>query len=217
MPARRLGGRTVRWFLPKNEDFLHLFHEASDNIVAAVTLFRDIVADPSDLKTKVEQLKELEHKGDRLTHQTLGKLNTTFITPFDREDIHALIARLDDVLDATDAAAQRLVIYRITEIPPGVVALADVLLASAKEVRRAILALHDRKQHAAAMVACVEVNRLENEADAMHRQVLGELFANATDAIALLKLKELYSFLEEATDRCEDVANVVESIIIKSS
>jgi predicted phosphate transport protein (TIGR00153 family) len=207
----------VRWFLPRNADFLHLFHEASDNIVAAVTLFRDTVADLSDLGEKVERLKELEHNGDRITHQTLAKLNTTFITPFDREDIHALIARLDDILDSTDAAAERLVIYRIDRIPPRVVALADVLLASVKEVRRAILALHDRKQHAAAMTACVEVNRLENEADAIHRQILGELFATETDAIALLKMKELCAFLEEATDRCEDVANVVESIIIKGS
>lgn len=207
----------MRWFLPKNTDFLALFNQASENIVKGLALFREIIAEDGDRRPKIDQLKEIEHEGDRITHETLGALNATFITPFDREDIHALITRLDDILDATDAAAQRIVIYRITNLPPQVLRLTDILLASGKEVRAAVLALHNKKRHAEALKSCVEINRLENEADALHREAVGELFATLTDAIELLKLKELYAFLEGATDRCEDVANAIESIIIKTS
>jgi predicted phosphate transport protein (TIGR00153 family) len=207
----------VRWFLPKNEDFLELFDKASVNIVKGVAMLREALGNPVDLRSKVERIKDVEHDGDRLTHQTLAKLNSSFITPFDREDIHALIVRLDDVLDLADGVAQRLVLYRIETIPPRVLSLAELLVASAKEVQKAVMGLRNRKVHEAAMASCVEINRLENEADAMHREAIAELFANSHDAIAVLKLKEVYSLLEEATDRCEDVANVIEGIIIKSS
>ena len=207
----------MRWFLPKNEDFVNLFDQASANIVKAVYLFRELVGDLSALRSNVEKLKELEHEGDRITHQTLARLNSTFITPFDREDIYALATRLDDIIDATDGAAQRMVVYRITEVPSRVLSLTDLLVESVKEVQKAVAAMHDRKKHADALTSCVEVNRLENEADVIHREALGDLFNNSHDAIVVLKLKELYELLEGATDRCEDVANVVESIIIKSS
>ena len=207
----------MRWFLPKTEDFIALFEQASENIVKAVCLFRETVGDLTGLRANVEQLKELEHEGDRLTHQTLDKLNTTFITPFDREDIHVLATRLDDILDATDAAGQRLVVYRITKVPPKFLELADLLVESAKEVQKAVLALPDRKKREAAIVSCVEINRLENEADVVLREALAELFDNAHDAIEVVKLKDLYSFLEDATDRCEDVANGIETIIMKGS
>ena len=207
----------MRWFLPQDRGFLDLFIRASANIVDAVTLFRDIVADPRDLQEKINQLKDLEHAGDRLTHRTLEKLNRSFITPFDREDIHALISHLDDILDAADAAGQRLVLFRITETPEMLRAMSDLLVATAKEVQKAVLALHNRRYHADAHAACVEINRLENEVDALHRRALGQLFSECTDAITIIKLKELYQLIEEATDRCEDVANVIETIILKSS
>jgi uncharacterized protein len=207
----------VRWFLPKNEDFLQFFDEASANVVRGVTALRDMLKDPTDLEAKVDALRDIEHDGDRITHKTLETLNTSFITPFDREDIHALISRLDDILDAANGVGQRLVLYRIDEIPARLLALSELLVESSQEVRKAVVALPNRKEHAAAMVACVEVNRLENVGDTLHREALADMFANFTDAIALLKLKEVYLLLEEATDRCEDVANVVEGIIIKSS
>jgi predicted phosphate transport protein (TIGR00153 family) len=207
----------VRWFLPKTEDFITLFDQASANIVEGVTLFRELVGDLTSVRAGVERLKEIEHEGDRLTHLTLDKLNTSFITPFDREDIHALATRLDDILDATDSAGQRLVVFRITEVPPEFLSLADLLVESAKEVQKAVLALPNRKKREEAIASCVEINRLENEADVIHREALGDLFANSHDAINVIKLKELFLFLEQATDRCEDVANVIESIIIKGS
>jgi predicted phosphate transport protein (TIGR00153 family) len=207
----------VRWFLPKTEDFITLFDMASANIVEAVCLFREVAGDLTRVATGIEKLKDLEHQGDRITHETLDKLNTTFITPFDREDIHTLATRLDDILDATDAAGQRLIVYRITKVPPKFLELADLLVESAKEVQKAVLALPDRKKLTSAITSCVEINRLENEADVVHREALAELFDNAHDAIEVVKLKDLFSFLEEATDRCEDVANVIETIIMKGS
>jgi predicted phosphate transport protein (TIGR00153 family) len=207
----------VRWFLPRNEDFVSLFALASANIIKGVEQFRELAGDLPNLRANVEKLKEIEHEGDRITHQTLGRLNATFITPFDREDIYSLATRLDDILDAVDGAAQRLLIYRVTEVPGRAVVLGDLLAASVREVQKAVAAIHDRKQHAAALAACVEINRLENEADVVHREALGELFEQCRDAIVILKLKEIYQFLEAATDRCEDVANVIESIVIKSS
>jgi len=207
----------VRWFLPKTEDFITLFDKSSANIVNAVCLFREVAGNLTRVETGIEELKELEHEGDRITHETLDKLNTTFITPFDREDIHTLATRLDDILDATDAAGQRLVVYRITEVPPKFLELADLLVESAKEVQKAVLALPDRKKLTSAITSCVEINRLENEADVVLREALAALFDNARDAIEVIKLKDLFSFLEEATDRCEDVANVIETIIMKGS
>jgi len=207
----------VRWFLPKNNIFLDFFARSAENIVSGVALFRELLGDVEGRAGKVEQLKEIEHQGDRITHQTLAKLNTTFITPFDREDIHTLITRMDDILDATDAAASRLIIYRVGEAPAALTRLADLLVQSAGQVREAVVTLHDRRRRQTALSSCVEINRLENEADSVHRKALAELFSGATDAIQLIKLKELYSFMEEATDRCEDVANVIESIIIKGS
>ena len=207
----------MRWFLPKTEDFITLFDKSSANIVEAVSLFRQVAGDLTLMESGIEKLKELEHEGDRITHETLDKLNTTFITPFDREDIHTLATRLDDILDATDAAGQRLVVYRITEVPPKFLELADLLVESAKEVQKAVLALPDRKKLTSAITSCVEINRLENEADVVLREALAALFDNARDAIEVIKLKDLFSFLEEATDRCEDVANVIETIIMKGS
>lgn len=207
----------MRWFLPRDNVFLELFSGSAENIVAGVTLFRELLGDSEDRQAKVDRLKDIEHQGDRITHQTLARLNTTFITPFDREDIHALITKMDDILDATDAAASRLIIYGVGEAPEHLFKLADLLVQSAGQVREAVVTLHDRRRRQAALSRCVEINRLENEADVVHRKALGELFRGTTDAIELIKLKELYSFMEEATDRCEDVANVIESIIIKGS
>jgi predicted phosphate transport protein (TIGR00153 family) len=207
----------VRWFLPKDEGFLAIFDQATQNIVEAVKLFCQLLEDGGDRPGQVEQLKALEHQGDRYTHQTLAKLNTSFITPFDREDIHALATKLDDILDAVDATGHRLLLYGVASVPARLKELAQLLLASAEEVQKAVLLLHDPRRQEEALQRCVEINRLENEADQLHRQALADLFAHATDAVEVIKLKDLYAFLEEATDRCEDVANIVETIVIKAS
>lgn len=207
----------MRWFLPKDDTFLEIFDRASNNIVTAVEFFLGMVRDPRDLATRVEELKALEHQGDRYTHETLARLNTTFVTPFDREDIHALATRLDDILDAVDATGHRLLLYGVRDVPPRLVQLAELLLASTREVQKAVVALHDPRRHAEALASCVEINRLENEADQIHREALADLFGNHREPVEIIKQKDLFAFLEEATDRCEDVANIIETIIIKAS
>jgi predicted phosphate transport protein (TIGR00153 family) len=203
--------------IPKDEKFFDLFREQAENIHKAAQMLVLLFDDFRDVEKQVSEIKFVEHKGDQITHALMMKLNKTFITPFDREDIHVLATRLDDILDATDNAGQRLIVYRITKVPPKFLELADLLVESAKEVQKAVLALPDRKKLTSAITSCVEINRLENEADVIHREALAELFDNAHDAIEVVKLKDLFSFLEEATDRCEDVANVIETIIIKGS
>lgn len=207
----------MRWFLPKDSRFLEIFDLASGNIVQAVELFTRMLQEPSELAVRVEELKALEHQGDRYTHETLARLNTSFVTPFDREDIHALATKLDDILDAVDATGHRLLLYGVGQVPQRLVQLADLLLASAREVQKAVVALHDPRRHKEALTCCVEINRLENEADQVHREALADLFANCKDPVEIIKHKDLFAFLEEATDRCEDVANIIETIVIKAS
>ncbi|MFZ5804689.1 MAG: DUF47 domain-containing protein [Acidobacteriota bacterium] len=207
----------MRWFLPKDSRFLEIFDLASGNIVQAVELFTRMVQEPKELAARVEELKALEHQGDRYTHETLARLNTSFVTPFDREDIHALATKLDDILDAVDATGHRLLLYGVDQVPDRLVQLAELLLASAREVQKAVVALHDPRRHQEALTCCVEINRLENEADQIHRDALADLFANHGDPVEIIKQKDLFAFLEEATDRCEDVANIIETIIIKAS
>ncbi len=207
----------MRWFLPKDEDFVALFDQASENILKGLRLFRDVVADKRVTAAEVEAMKAIEHQGDHIAHETFGKLNTTFITPFDREDIHALISRMDDILDAVDAACSRIYLYRIGVVPEPVERFADLLVTAGEQMHRAVVLLHDSKRRRDALAVCVDINRLENEADQLHREVIGKLFADSHDAIEIMKLKEIYTILEEAMDRCEDVANAIESIIIKAS
>jgi predicted phosphate transport protein (TIGR00153 family) len=165
----------------------------------------------------VQQIKALENDGDRITHETIDALNKTFITPIDREDIHALITTLDDVLDLIDAAAHRLMLYRITRPTPELVAIAVQLVKPVETIKEALLLLDNMKNARKILDLCVEVNRLENEADSLHRIAIGNLFDHEKDPISVMKLKEIYENLEHATDRCEDVANVIEGIVIKNS
>jgi len=192
-PARRRRGSAalapVFRLIPREERFFDLFEEQGRNIVAAAERLREMIFDFSDAPAKSMAIKELEHVGDVLTHDLIRKINTTFVTPFDREDVYALASRLDDVLDLIEAAADRLVLYRIKE-PTS---------ASSKGYH----------QH------CVEVNRLENEADRLLKELIAALFADVTDPIEVIKWKEIYETLEEVTDRCEDVVNVIEGIMLK--
>jgi len=175
------------------------------------------VSDYRDVELKVQKIKSLEHDGDRITHETLETLNKTFITPIDREDIHSLISKIDDILDLIDAAAHRLVIYRIDKPSPELIAISAQLIKPIEAIKGALLLLDNMKNAKQILDYCVEVNRLENEADSLHRVAIGNLFDNEKDPIRLLKFKEIYENLEEATDRCEDVANIIESVVIKNS
>jgi predicted phosphate transport protein (TIGR00153 family) len=200
-------------FLPKEVRFYDYFEQQSDNILKAAALLNDLARDFSDARAKTHLIKEVELAGDLITHEIVRKLNTTFITPLDREDIHALATRLDDVLDYIEAAAERLVVYRIKEPTSACRAFAEIIVKTAEAMDRAIRCLRNMDpgfhEHA------VEVNRLENTADNLLRDSLAALFDEAGDPIEVIKWKEIYETMEIVTDRCEDVANVIEGIILK--
>jgi predicted phosphate transport protein (TIGR00153 family) len=199
--------------IPKEVRFYDYFEQQSQHILKASVLLNELVNNFSDARSKVHLIKEVEHAGDQVTHEIVRKLNTTFITPIDREDIHDLATRLDDVLDYIEAAAERLVVYRIKEPTSACRAMAEVIVKTAEAMDRAIRCL--RKMDPGFHEHAVEVNRLENAADNLLRDSLAALFDEQGDPIEVIKWKEIYETMEIVTDRCEDVANVIEGIILK--
>jgi predicted phosphate transport protein (TIGR00153 family) len=193
--------------------FFDLFEQQSRHIIKAAQLLHELVHHFPDARAKAHAIKEEEHQGDLITHEIVKRLNTTFITPLDREDIHDLGTRLDDVLDFIEAAAERLVVYRIKEPTSASRAMAEVIVQQTHAMDRAIKCLRTMDpgfhEHA------VEVNRLENSADNLLRDSLAALFEEQADPIEVIKWKEIYETMETVTDRCEDVANVIEGIILK--
>jgi uncharacterized protein len=200
--------------VPHEAKFFEMFAELSGYLIEGAKLLKNILEDPRDLAMRVEQVQAIEHRGDRATHAIITKLNQSFITPFDREDIHTLASSLDDVLDFTYAAANRLVLYKITEPPPTAAELAGLIVLQTEELARGVSLL---EENGAVLRHCEEINRLEDEADHISRRAIAALFENEKDPIHLIKLKELYEVLEVATDKAEDAANVLEAIVLKSA
>ena len=200
--------------VPQETRFADLFSQMAGNLTEGAILLRSILHDleSTPAESGVQCLKEIEHAGDELTHEIVIKLNTTFITPFDREDIYRLASALDDVLDFIYAAGERLRMYSIRSHLATAVELADVILSQCRIIAQAIDALgkDDTVLH-----ACAEISRFEREADYLSRGAIATLFEKQRDPITLIKLKELYEVLETATDRAEDVANVLETIVLK--
>ena len=201
-------------FLPKETKFFDLLAELSTSLNAGAILLRSILENPHDLVNRVQRMQEIEHEGDRATHAIIAKLNQTFITPFDREDIHRLTSSLDDVLDFVNAAAVRLVMYKISEPTPAAAELAGIIVLQAQELASGVSLL---EKNNGVLKHCDEVNRLEDEADHVSRKAIAALFENEKDPIQLIKMKELYEVLEYATDKAEDAANVLEAIVLKSA
>jgi predicted phosphate transport protein (TIGR00153 family) len=202
---------------PKEENFLPQFNQSAQVIVDAAKALDALAGDFTDVELKVARIKQLEHQGDQIAHQTYDLLNRTWITPIDREDIHVLVAALDDVLDFIDATAARIMLYKIGSPTAELRAATALIVQSTEAVQRAIGLLSDLKHSKEILAACVEINRLENEADTVNRIAIGKLFETSTDPIYIMKWKEIYEYVEEATDRCEDVANVLETIVMKAS
>ena len=200
--------------IPREAKFFSMFAEMSGNLIEGARLLRAILGDFENVEVRVQQLKEIEHRGDEITHAILTKLNQTFITPFDREDIHRLAASMDDVLDFLYAAGERLVMYKITSAPAAAGDLADLVIRQSEQISKAVSLL---EKHDHVLDYCVEINRLENEADRVARTAIAALFEREKDPIALIKIKELYEVLETASDKAEDVANVLESVVLKSA
>jgi len=205
----------LRWLLPRDEEFFGLFeHHAALTVEGAKEMQRLVQGD-QNIRTRAARIKEIEHETDVITHTCVERLHRTFITPFDRDDIHRLITRMDDVMDYIDSAAIAVVLYELTEMTPPARELADVLVRSTESVAVAVSGLKNVKQSKAILDACIEVNRLENEGDEILRSALAELFRGAKDPLLVLKWKEVYEALENATDRCEDVANVIEGVVLE--
>ncbi|HEY6972128.1 MAG TPA: DUF47 family protein [Candidatus Angelobacter sp.] len=200
--------------IPRDVKFFHMFAEMAENLSEGARLLKQTLDDFKNIEEQVQKIKAIEHRGDDLTHNILTKLNQTFITPFDREDIYRLASSLDDVLDFIYAAAVRLTMYKIKSAPPAASRLADVIVRQCDQLMHAVTGLEKQTK---VLDYCVEINRLENEADHIARTAIGVLFDNATDAISLIKLKELYEVLETATDKAEDAANVLEGVVLKSA
>jgi len=202
--------------IPRETKFFDMFADIASNVVEGAQVLSDLLHnyDYQHMPTAVQKIKEIEHRGDDMTHRVLIKLNQTFITPFDREDIHLLASSLDDVLDFINGASDRLLTYKITQPSPSAKTLAGIILKQAEELKKAVVLLnkdHHLLEH------CVEVNRLENEADQVSREAIGRLFDGGYDPITLIKLKELLEILEEASDKAEDVANVLEGVVLKNA
>ncbi|MFL6307250.1 MAG: DUF47 domain-containing protein [Candidatus Sulfotelmatobacter sp.] len=200
--------------IPRDAKFFELFAELSTNLTDGAKLLRSILADPRDLTMQVSQVQAIEHRGDKATYAIITKLNQTFITPFDREDIHRLASSLDDVLDFVNSAALRLVMYKIHNPPPVSAELAGIIVLQCEELAKGVSLLEKNGQ---VMKHCEEVNRLEDMADNVSRRAIADLFEHEKDPIQLIKLKELYEVLEYATDKAEDAANVIEAIVLKST
>ncbi len=201
-------------FIPRETKFFELFAELSTAMNEGARLLRSILEDPHDLEIRVAQMQAIEHRGDKAIHAIMTKLNQSFITPFDREDIHHLASSLDDVLDFMNTAATRLVMYKIVQPTAAAAELAGILVLQREELARGVSLL---EKNGKVMQHCDEINRLEDEADQVSRKAIGELFENEKDPIQLIKMKELYEVLEEATDKAEDAANVLEAIVLKSA
>jgi hypothetical protein len=200
--------------IPKDTSFFSMFSEMSENLIAGARVLVDLFGDYRDVEMRIEEIRKIEHMGDELTHAIFVKLNQTFITPFDREDIHQLASSLDDVLDFINAAGARIIMYKVTSPPPAAGVLARLILLQSQELQKALSLL---QKNGDIMAHCVEINRLENEADHVSRAAIAELFNREKDPINLIKNKELIEFLEMATDKAEDVADVLETVVLKNA
>jgi len=200
---------------PKQTKFYDLFERSTANLVIAAGKLVDLFDNYTDVEYKVKRLKDLEHEGDYITHEIIQSLHRTFVTPIDREDIAHLANSLDDVLDFMEAAAKMCFIYRIAKPTDRARELASIILKINHSLNDVMPLLHHKEKFGQVLERCVEINRLENEADVVHHQALAELFDNAPDVINIIKWREVYEHLESATDRAEDVANVLEAVVLK--
>jgi predicted phosphate transport protein (TIGR00153 family) len=201
--------------LPREEKFYALFLKQVEVISAAAQLLLDGVrAENSRLAIAAQEISALEHRGDEVIHEIFTRLNQTFITPIDPEDIHNISSALDDVLDGIEDTVHRLVSYHINPIPPAIVRLSEIVAACAAALKAAFTAL---EKGGPIMDQCIEINRLENKADQIGRSAVAELFEQETNPITLIKLKEVYEFFENTIDSCEDVADVLQNVVVKNS
>ena len=202
--------------IPKEESFFDLFEELSGVLLKAGGLLAEATERFETLPENAKRLERLEHDGDQITHEIITRLNRTFITPIDREDIHGLTTALDDVLDLIEAATERFILYKVSSITPQAQEIAKVVQQQVRQIHEVMPKLRHLR-HERIMEHCIEINRLENVGDRLLRDAFAALFNGNPDPIYVIKWRELYEFLESATDKCEDVANVIEAIVLKNA
>ena len=209
-----------QYFVPKDKKiFFPLFEQAASNVVAIATVLVEAVntANPATREEMFKQIDKLENRGDEITHQIYLELFKNFITPFDREDIHALATAIDDVADNIQGAANRMSLYRIDEYNEHIRKLSDLILQGSIDLEKAVRELKDLRNVRAIADSCIRINSVENQADYVFDRAVADLFLYEKDAIKLIKYKEILAALENATDMCEDAANVMESILVKNA
>jgi predicted phosphate transport protein (TIGR00153 family) len=202
-------------FIPREDKFFDLFEQSAQNTVKAARKLKELVDVWDNIEGKAGEITMLEHEGDTITHQIMAQLHRTFVTPFDREDIALLAHSLDDVTDFIHAAADAMLLYKVEYPSQGAKELADIIVQAAAEVERAMPQLRHHAELKQILPRCVEINRLENMADRVFRSAMADVFDNSTDFSYVIKWREIYEHMEEATDRCEDVANVLEGVALK--
>lgn len=202
--------------MPKDDKFFVLFKQMTENITEGARLLKDMLDNFEDPAESQRMIKDVEHKGDSITHAIIQKLNKTFVTPLDREDIYSLASKLDDILDLIDVCSQRIIMYNVESIPGEAKSLGFIILQSCLVVDKAV-AMLGKKSNEQLFALCVEINALENEADRVCREAISRLFDEEKDPIQLIKWKEIFETLEKATDKCEDAANILESVVVKNA
>lgn len=207
----------MRWFMPREDDFFELFERAAANADEAARELLELLERFEDVHSRAKRIKDLEHAGDKVTHDCIERLNRTFITPMDREDIHELICRVDDIVDLIDTATHRMVLYKISEPTPAAIELTRCLKHSTALIRETMPLLRDMKNSRAIGEKCIAIQTQENEADRVMHHAIAALFEARPDPIEVIKWKDIYEEIESATDRCEDVANVLDSIVLKNA
>lgn len=210
-----IGGNEMFGLIPKEEKFFIMFREMAKNIVVGAVALKDMLDNFTDPQKSQHRIKEIEHEGDQQTHEIIRKLNKSFITPFDREDIYSLAGALDDIIDIIDASTQHIIVYHIDHITPEAKELGFIILKSCQTIEKAIGVLEKQPQLISDF--CVEINSLENEADRVRADAISRLFDEEKDPICLIKWKEVYENLELVTDKCEDAVNILESIVVKNA
>lgn len=198
---------------PKDENFFELYRKQAALVHLGCTQLEEMMRDFDRLEERARALKDVEHQGDLIAHELFERLNRTFITPLDRDDIHDLASNLDDVLDAVEAIASRIVLFKIPAVTPQAQRLARIVAACGEQIEGAVAHLQDFK---GMMPFTIEINRLENEADILSREAVADLFTGEHAFLDVIRWKEIYGRLENAADQCEDVANVIEAIVLKS-
>lgn len=203
--------------MPREDSFFTYFEEGAQNAVTTARKLKELIDTWENVPGKVAEIDELEHVGDTITHRVIRQLHTTFITPFDREDIALLAHSLDDITDFIQAAADAMLIYKVAKPSEAARKLAETIVQATEEVATAMPELRSRGGLKHLLTHCVEINRLENVADGIYRAAVGELFDNTSNIADIIKWREIYDHMETATDRCEDVANVLEGVALKNA